>query len=144
MTTLAAHVLRAIDQEHRDLAQDLAALVSLLDPAGKGASPAGEARAWAARLRGELHHLSPRLERHFQREERHFRLLAGDYPALAADFDTLRNEHDGFREVMADLLARVLGAEEAVREELATRLAAFAADLKDHEQREMAALRRLK
>ena len=143
MTSLAAHVLRAIDEEHRDLAQQLAALVSLLDPGSAGSPAAVDPRAWAARLRGELHHLSPRLERHFQREERHFRLLAGDYPALAADFDTLRNEHDGFREVMADLLARVLGAEDPVREEVAARLEAFAADLKDHEQRETGVLRRL-
>jgi len=141
MTTLAAHILRAIDEEHRDLARELAELVSLLAPTDPTAA---EAHAWAARLRGALHHLSPRLERHFQREERHFRLLAGECPALAGDFDMLRNEHDGFREVMADLLALVLGAEDAVRAEIAVRLEAFAADLRAHEQREMAVLSRLK
>jgi len=144
MTTLAAHLLRAIDDEHRDLALELAALASLLGAGAKGASAAPDARAWAARLRGELHHLGPRLERHFQREERHFRLLAGDLPALAADLDTLMSEHDGFRVVMADLLARVLGAEDVLREEIASRLEAFAADLQDHERREMEILRRLK
>lgn len=144
MSTLAAHVLRAIDEEHRDLALELAALVNLLAPGAEGAGVPPDARARAAKLRGELHHLSPRLERHFQREERHFRLLAGDYPALAADFDTLCSEHDGFREVMADLLAVALGAEDVLGAEISPRLEAFAADLEDHERREMEVLRRLK
>lgn len=145
MTTLSAHVLRAIEEEHRDLAGQIAELLILLDQSGgPGVPAAGDTRAWAGRLRGELHHLSPRLERHFQREGRHFRLLAGDHPALAPEFTTLAAEHDGFREVMAELLRSVLGAEEAVREEISARLLAFAADLQDHERREMELLHRLR
>jgi iron-sulfur cluster repair protein YtfE (RIC family) len=145
MTTLSAHVLRAIEEEHRDLAEQIAELLQLLDPrAGAGSITEADIRAWAARLRGELHHLSPRLERHFQREERHFRLLVGDHPALATDLEMLKAEHDGFREVMAELLARILGAEEPVRGEISSRLLAFAADLSEHERREMEVLRRLK
>ena len=140
MSILSEHILRAIEDEHRDLYEQIGELMALVE----GDAEIPDLSAWAARLRGELHHLSPRLERHFQREERHFRLLAGDRPALAPDFEALAAEHEGFRQTMAELFERALGPEASLREDIQRRLIDFSAAVSDHERREMELLRQFR